>query len=104
MEETENFVWVRHVADPGICGLYCQSKCSVFLFHLLFYGSREEEIRILTPRRISKSIPEPSQHENNDEDRIRRVHRNNDVRDEMARRRYNRNASLAELEMDAVVQ
>jgi hypothetical protein len=32
------------------------------------------------------------------------MYRDNNIRDEMACRRYNRNASLAKLEMDRVVQ
>jgi hypothetical protein len=71
MQESKHLIWVGHVADPGIC------TKSVHL-------NSHSTDRTLTPGSISKSVTEPCNHENDDENWIWRVNSDDNVRNQMA--------------------
>jgi hypothetical protein len=66
MQKPQNLIRIRHIAHPRI------------------------------PRRIFQPIAEPGQHEDDDEDGVRGVHGDDDVRDEVASWRDEGDAALAE--------
>ena len=74
MQETEQFIRIGHIANPGI------------------------------PGRVFKAIAEPGEDKRDDQHRIRRMDRVDDVGDEMAARGEDSDTALAEVVVDVVVE
>lgn len=74
VQESKNFVWVRHVAHPGV------------------------------PSCVGEAVAEPSNHEDDHEDGVRRMHGDDDVRNKVAGGGEDADAALTEFEVDGVVE
>lgn len=96
MQEAQHLVCIGHISNPYVDNI---SMC-------LTKSNLNEEVGKITciPRCIGQTIAKACYHEDNDQYRVRRMHRNDNIGYNMTSRRKECHTPLAKLEVDSVVK
>jgi hypothetical protein len=94
MQEAQNLIGIGHVTNPYILVSLAPEKTASYAMW--------EPTSI--PCCIREAVSKSSDHKNNHQNRVWGMHSNDNIGNDMASRREKRNTSLAELEMNSIVQ
>lgn len=93
MQEPKHFIGIRHIAHPRIPR--CVSEA---------VAETSEHCEVVSAKKYLAYFEAGKRTEDNNQDRVRRVHCNNNIRNQMATWRYHCNTPLPKLQMNSIVQ